>query len=161
LTQTFEDRIRFNNHDKAGAREAEHICRRLRMPREQMARIVWLVENHMRLAMADRMCESKLKRFVREEGFPELLELGRLDCLASHLGLDHIAWIEDYLSRLEPESVKPAPLLSGKDLIAMGYAPGPLFSEILSAVEDEQLEGRLDNAQAAVDFVQTRWPLST
>ncbi|HEO72126.1 MAG TPA: HD domain-containing protein, partial [Candidatus Hydrogenedentes bacterium] len=158
LTQTFEDRIRFNSHDKVGAHEAKRICKRLRMPREQMARVVWLVANHMRLGMASRMRTSKLKRFVREEGFDELLELGRIDCEASHRGFEHIEWIQDFLDHIEPETLKPPPLLTGADLVAMGYEPGPLFSRMLEAVEDAQLEGRIETSEQARTFVAERWP---
>ena len=158
LTQTFEDRIRFNNHDKVGARETEKICRRLRFSNEDAERIVRMVENHMRVDAIPSMRESKRKRFVREEGFPELLELCRLDCLASHNAIETIEWIERYIASLPPEELKPAPLLSGNDLIAMGYQPGPFFGEILSAIEDEQLEGTLTTPQQARDFVLTRWP---
>ncbi|MBN2309350.1 MAG: CCA tRNA nucleotidyltransferase, partial [Candidatus Hydrogenedentes bacterium] len=158
-TQTVEDRIRFNNHDQVGAEEARKVCRRLRMPNAATERIVYLVGEHMRLANAPKMRESKLKRFVREDGFPELLELCRLDCLASHRDLQAIQWLEHYVSELRPEEVKPAPLLNGKDLLAMGYRPGPLFSEILTAVEDAQLEGRITGPAQARAFVAAGWPL--
>lgn len=158
LTQSFEDRIRFNNHDKVGARIAEKICRRLHMPNEDRERIAWMVENHMRVDAAPKMRESKRKRFVREEAFTDLLELCRLDCVASHNDTDTIEWIKDYVAKLKPEQLKPAPLLRGTDLITMGYAPGPLFSEILQAVEDAQLEGALNDADQARAFVRTHWP---
>ncbi|HNT89054.1 MAG TPA: CCA tRNA nucleotidyltransferase, partial [Candidatus Hydrogenedentes bacterium] len=74
-TQTFEDRIRFNLHDKVGARIAENICKRLRFPAAQIERIRWLVERHMRVTALPKMRESRRRRFVREEGFDELLEL--------------------------------------------------------------------------------------
>ena len=159
LTQTFEDRIRFNYHDKVGARMTEKICRRLRMSQADTSRISWLVENHMRLATFPKMREAKRKRFVRHEAFPELLELARLDCLASHRDLDKFEAIRDYTATLPPEVLKPAPLLTGNDLVAMGYAPGPVFAEILHAVEDAQLEGRLACAEDARKFVQERWSL--
>jgi poly(A) polymerase len=158
-TQTFEDRIRFNNHDKVGAELADAICRRLHMSNHDRERIVWLVEQHMRLATAPEMRQSKLKRFVREDGFPELLELGRLDCLASHRDLSTIRWIETYLATHEPEEIKPEPLLRGRDLIEMGYKPGPLFGEILQQVEDAQLEGQVQTVEDAQAFVRERWPL--
>jgi poly(A) polymerase len=158
VTQTFEDRIRFNNHDKVGARETGKICRRLRFSNEDAERIVWMVENHMRVDTIPSMRESKRKRFVREDGFSDLLELCRLDCLASHNSLETIEWIERYIASLPPEELKPTPLLGGNDLISMGYEPGPLFSEILSAVEDEQLEGNLVAPQQAREFVLARWP---
>ncbi|NIA15154.1 MAG: HDIG domain-containing protein [Nitrospiraceae bacterium] len=157
-TQTFEDRIRFNNHDKAGARMAEAICRRLRIPNADAAQVAWLVENHMRLAAVPNMRESKRKRFVRHEGFDELLELCRLDCLASHRSFEIIDWVREYLNELPAESLRPEPLLRGHDLIAMGYAPGPLFTEILHAVEDAQLDGTLTTREEAQAFVGKRWP---
>lgn len=160
LTQTFEDRIRFNNHDKVGAEVADAICRRLHMSNEERERIVWLVDQHMRLSVAADMRESRLKRFVREDGFEELVALGRIDCLASHGDLGFIEWIEAYLRDHKPEEIKPPPLLRGRDLIEMGYSPGPLFSTILQQVEDLQLEGQILDTDAARDYVQTHWPLS-
>ncbi|HIJ65817.1 MAG TPA: CCA tRNA nucleotidyltransferase [Candidatus Hydrogenedentes bacterium] len=158
LTQTFEDRIRFNFHDKVGACEAKKACRRLRMAAEETARVGWLVENHMRVAHVSEMRESKRKRFVREEGFPELLELCRLDCLASHRELRAIDWVAAYVARAKPDELRPERLLNGRDLIAMGYTPGPKFSEILTALEDAQLEGRIANPEEAKTFVRDRWP---
>jgi poly(A) polymerase len=157
-TQTFEDRIRFNLHEKVGARMAEKICKRLRLPNDVSERAVWLVENHMRLAATPEMRESKRKRFVREPGYDELLALGRMDCLASHGDTSHINWIEEYRANLKPDEIRPAPLITGNDLIAMGYPPGPRFKEILTAVEDLQLEGRLETPEAARAHVEMTWP---
>lgn len=157
-TQTFEDRIRFNLHEKVGARMAEKICHRLRLSNELTERTVWLVENHMRLAATPQMREAKRKRFVREPGFDELMALGKMDCLASHGDTSHIDWIAEYRAQLKPEEVRPEPILTGHDLIAAGYAPGPMFKEILTAVEDQQLEGSLCSHEEAMAFVAAHWP---
>jgi tRNA nucleotidyltransferase/poly(A) polymerase len=158
LTQTFEDRIRFNYHDKAGARIAGNLCERLRFSKGSTERIVWLILNHMRLDAAPQMRPSKLKRFVREPWFSDLLELCRLDCRASHNALDTVEWVQRYLAEAPPDVLKPEPLLRGDDLIALGHAPGPLFATILRTVEDEQLEGRLHDRDEALEFVRTNWP---
>jgi len=50
-------------------------------------------------------------------------------------------------------------LVTGDDLIAAGYAPGPRFREILEAVEDAQLEGRLASREEALEFVEREFPL--
>jgi poly(A) polymerase len=50
-------------------------------------------------------------------------------------------------------------LLTGDDLIAAGYKPGPLFKEILTAVEDAQLDGRLDRREEALQFVVKEYPV--
>ena len=153
-TQSFEDRIRFNNHDKVGARISEDICRRLRMPHEIMVKVAWMVENHMRLSAIPDMRDSKRKRFIRHPWFPDLLELGRIDCVASHGCLDGIYWIQDYIATLPPDELKPEPLLRGRDLIEMGLEPGPIFSELLTAVEDAQLEGQISDKDQAKEFVR-------
>ncbi|MCE2454184.1 MAG: HD domain-containing protein, partial [Nitrospinae bacterium] len=84
VTYTESDRIRFNGHDKVGAQMSADICERLRMPRAQASRIHELVANHMRFMHVEKMREARLKRFLREPYFEELLELHRVDCLASH-----------------------------------------------------------------------------
>lgn len=156
-TQTFEDRIRFNLHEKVGANISEKICRRLHMSNHDTDRVTWLVGQHMRIAAAQDMRESKLKRLVRDKGFAELLELFRLDCLASHGKMDLHEWLHAYAENLEPEDIRPRPLITGNDLIKMGYTPGEMFSEILQAVEDAQLEGKLADKDAAKAFVKENW----
>jgi hypothetical protein len=54
--------------------------------------------------------------------------------------------------------MRPVPLITGDDLIAIGYQPGPQFTKILSAVEDGQLEGRLKTKNEAVAFVGSKFP---
>jgi poly(A) polymerase len=54
--------------------------------------------------------------------------------------------------------MRPAALINGDDLIAAGYPPGPRFKEILSAVEDGQLEGRFQSRQQAMQFVAENFP---
>ncbi len=156
-TQTFEDRIRFNHHDKVGAAMADDLCKRLKFSNDTRERVVWLVEQHMRFATLPEMRESKRKRFVRTPGFDELMELHRLDCLASHGDLAIHKWVRDYVDNLAPETVAPPPLVTGQDLIAAGYTPGPTFKEILTTVEDEQLEGRLASKDEALDFIGAHW----
>jgi poly(A) polymerase len=160
VTQTFEDRIRFNLHDKVGARMAREVTQRLRFSNQESERIVWLVENHMRVSAIPGMREGKRRLFVTEPGFDELLELCRLDCLSSHRDLEGIAWVEQYLASLPADSPRPPRLFNGNDLLAMGYAAGPLFSKILGAVEEAQLEGTVSTKAEAADFVRQHWPLT-
>lgn len=158
VTQTFEDRIRFNHHDRVGAQMALAICQRLRLSNDQTDRIVWLVDQHMRYGVLPEMRESKRKRFVRTPGFEELGQLHRLDCRASHADESIADAVDAYIAQLTPETMQPAPLLSGADLIALGYRPGPVFKEILQTVEDAQLEGTLVSPEAARNFVSQTWP---
>ena len=157
VTQTFEDRIRFHGHDAVGGDMARTICRRLRMSREETERVEWLVRQHMRLAHTPDMRESKRKRFMREEGFEELLALGRLDCEASHRDTRIVDQIASARASMKPEEIRPKLLLDGRDLMGMGYPPGPILGEILSALEDAQLEQELATREEAEAFVREKW----
>jgi poly(A) polymerase len=137
---------------------AEKICRRFRFSNDETEQICALVANHLRFIEVQRMRESTLKRFLRLPKFEEHLELHRLDCLASHGGLDLYEFVRQKIERTPPEQIRPRPVLTGDDLIAAGYVPGPRFKEVLAAVEDAQLEGMLTDKGGALEFVRQRFP---
>jgi poly(A) polymerase len=152
------DRIRFDGHVEVGVKMAEEICRRLRFSNDDTGQVLALVQNHMRFANVQQMKDSTFKKFVRMPRFDEHLALHRIDCLASHSDLTSYNFTRDKIASMPPEAVRPASLISGDDLIAAGYAPGPRFKEILTAVEDAQLEGRLHSSHEAMQFVQQEFP---
>src|SRR6266576_1772517 len=152
------DRIRFDGHVEVGVKMAEEICRRLRFSNDETEQILALVDNHMRFGHATRMKESTLKKFLRMPAFDEHLALHRADCLASHRILSTYEFIQQKQAEIPAEKMRPAPLVTGDDLIAEGHAPGPKFREILTAVEDAQLEGRLGSRDAALEFVRREFP---
>ena len=153
------DRIRFDRHVEVGVKMAEEICERLRFSNHDAAQVLALVDNHMRFGHVTRMKESTLKKFLRLPGFDEHLALHRADSLASHRNLSTYEFIQKKLTEIPPDKIRPAALMTGDDLIAAGYVPGPRFSEILEAVEDAQLEGRLLSREAALEFVRREFPV--
>jgi tRNA nucleotidyltransferase/poly(A) polymerase len=153
------DRIRFDRHVDVGIRMAEAICRRYRFSNEETEQIVALVANHMRFMAVDQMRTSTLKRFVRLPQFEEHMELHRLDCLSSHRNLDSYGMVQRFLAETPAEEVRPQRVLTGTDLSEMGYIPGPVFSEILLAVEEAQLEGQILTKTEAEEFVRKRFVL--
>lgn len=153
------DRIRFDNHVEVGVKIAEAICKRLRFSRDDTQQILALVDNHMRFGHVARMKESTLKRFIRLPAFDEHLALHRADSLASHGNLRTYEFLQSKLHETPPQEIRPASLVTGDDLIAAGYAPGPKFREILEAIEDAQLEGRLQSHDAALEYVRREFPL--
>jgi putative nucleotidyltransferase with HDIG domain len=153
------DRIRFDNHVDVGVKIAEEICKRLRFSNDDAAQILALIDNHMRFGHVSRMKESTFKRFLRLPHFDQHLALHRADSLASHANLSTYNFIREKLAETPPQVIQPPSLVNGDDLIAAGYAPGPKFREILEAVEDAQLEGRLTSHDAAMDYVAREFPL--
>jgi poly(A) polymerase len=147
-------RIRFDHHVDVGTRMAEEICERLRFSNDDTAQIAALVANHLRFKDVPQMKPSTLKRFVRLERFDEHMELHRLDCSSSHRNLENYEFMRRFLAETPPEQVRPVRLLTGDDLIGLGFRPGPEFKEILEAAEDAQLEGKIDSHEDALIWVR-------
>ena len=148
------DRIRFDEHVEVGVRLAEEICGRFRFSNDDTEQIATLVANHMRFKDVPQMRDSTLKRFARLPRFEEHLELHRIDCLSSHGSLASYDFVQNFLAKTPPQEVRPPRLLTGDDLKQMGFQPGPKFKEILTFVEDAQLEGRIATAEDARQLVQ-------
>jgi len=146
-------RIRFNGHVEVGVRIAEEIARRLRFSNDEAAQVAGLVENHMRFGDVERMKASTLKRFFRLNQFEEHLALHKIDCLASHGDLTLYEFAKAKYEETPSEEVRPALLLTGRDLIAAGYKPGPEFKRLLGLAEDAQLEGRIHTKEEALALV--------
>jgi poly(A) polymerase len=151
------DRIRFDGHVEVGVTMAAEICRRLRFSNEETRQILALVQNHMRFMDTGRMKESTLKRFLRLPQFDEHLALHKMDCVAGSGFLENWEFMREKMRTLPLETVRPQPLITGRELIAAGYQPGPKFKEMLREVEDAQLEGRISTADEAMQLVRERF----
>jgi poly(A) polymerase len=148
-------RIRFDGHVEVGERIAEMICRTYRFSNDDTTQIVALIANHMRFKDARQMRLATLKRFVRLPQISEHLELHQMDCLASHGSLDAYDFVQRFLEETPPEQVRPPRLVTGDDLMTMGLRPGPKYKDILLAVEEAQLEGRLADRGSALEYART------
>ena len=149
--------VHFYGHVRQGEEIAAAILQRLRFSREETETILALVRGHMLFMNIRDMRPTRLKRFLRQPDFSLHLELHRLDCLGSHGLLDNHDFALQKLKEYSEEQLRPTPLLTGEDLIAMGYTPGPVFREILSAIEDAQLGGEIAEAGEARSLVRKRW----
>jgi putative nucleotidyltransferase with HDIG domain len=150
------ERIRFDGHVEKGIEIAHALLTRLRFPNDVIAGAEALIANHMKFMETPRMRESTLKRFMRLPDFEEHMALHRLDCLSSHGHLDNYEFVRQKQAEVPPEALKPAPLVTGKDLIAAGFRPGPAFGVVLSEIEDAQLEGRISSAEEALRMARER-----
>ena len=151
--RTFErahDRIRFSRHDEEGAALARTIMERLRFSRRETDRVVALVGRHMVFKDVLQMRESKLRRLIASEEFPELLALHRADCAASHGDLSACARVEALVEQLAGAPPVPPPLINGQDVLALGLAPGPRVGEILRRVENARLDGEIQTRDEAL-----------
>jgi poly(A) polymerase len=155
-TQTFSDRIRFNNHHHVGSKIAAHILQRFKAPKKFSEEVIACVDNHMHFINVQQMRLSKLKKFLARETLETELELHKADCLSSHGSIDNYTFLKEKQLEFKDEGVKPDPLVLGRDLIAFGLKPGPYFGEILSEAYDLQLEEKLKNPEDAKEWIKNK-----
>lgn len=156
-----EDRIRFDGHARVGAEMTEAILRRMKYPNAVIERVVTLVDRHMAFTDIRKWREAKRRRFLTGELSAEQLEVHRLDCLAAHGRLDTFEWCRAERERMLSEPPPVPRLLSGEDLIAAGYRPGPQIGKVLALLDDERLEGRLATREDALAWVLRSHPPET
>ncbi len=151
-------RMSFPNHDKVGAEIADEICRRLRLSKPQREAVVAMVKRHMMFISLKEMRPARRLRFLTAPTIEEELELHRADCEASHGKLENFFLAQEERQRLRERLSAPAlppPLVRGDDLKnTLGIPPGPHYKEILTAVHDAQLEGRLRNKEEALSLAR-------
>jgi putative nucleotidyltransferase with HDIG domain len=157
---TFEvaDRIRFNAHDKVGAVMTRDILKRMRYPNAVVDAAEELVARHMAFVQIRDWREAKLRRFLGSELIERHMALHRVDCLAAHGKLDTYRWCQDKRREFATERPRPPRLVTGDDLLALGYRPGPLLGKLLASVDDERLEGRLTTREEALTWLSREFP---
>jgi poly(A) polymerase len=148
------DRIRFNGHVEVGIAVARKILNRLRFSNEEAAQILALVQHHMQFGDVMKMKQSTLKRFLRLPKFDEHLALHFADASSAHGDLSKYEFAKRKLEELGEEQIRPSLLLTGDDLIAAGYTPGPEFRRMLTLAEDAQLEGSIASKDEALALVR-------
>ena len=151
------DRIRFNGHVEVGVRIAEEILRRLRFSGDDTDQIVALVRHHMQFGDVKLMKQSTLKRFLRLPKFEEHLALHRADCMSSHADLSLYDYAKSAYETTEPDVVRPALYVTGRDLIVAGYRPSPSFKRMLEAAEDAQLEGQINSTEDGLRLIASEF----
>lgn len=152
-----EGPVLFPNHARVGADMTREILDRLRFDRKTRERVAKAVANHLRFRDVRHMRRSTLRRFLLESNFAEELELHRLDCLAASGDLSDWKLVKENWDEMQRQPQPEPPLLRGRDLIELGFSPGPRLGEILRDVEEEQWEGRLKSRSDAKRWVKKHY----
>ena len=155
-----DGRIRFNGHDRVGAEMAETILRRLRYPNDIIEPVVVMVRQHMNFMNVKSMRTAKLKHFMARSTFALELELHRADCLSSNGLLDNHAFLHEKQEEFAQTPLIPPRLVSGMDLLELGWQAGPELGRMLADIQTLQLEGELSTRADAINWLLARRPSS-
>lgn len=147
----------FYGHAEKSAELADTILRRLKFSNEERERIVLLIQNHDRQFEPTVRCANRLLAALGPVN-AQLLMAVRFADLYAH-GVDYnkfgamnamrkaeITYLYLAVALLEKRKFSVHDLLvNGRDLIEMGYTPGPLFSSCLNYLFNKVVDGELPN----------------
>tara|TARA_R110002095_G_scaffold192215_2_gene170088 strand:+ start:604 stop:1869 length:1266 start_codon:yes stop_codon:yes gene_type:complete len=133
--------------------EVHQICKRLRLSNQELNLIYWLVQHRESLQQASTLKLSQLKRLLAHKNCPFLFELVRVDLTSQQRSLDDLEFCRQYRDHTPIEILNPPPLVTGNDLIAFGIKSGPEFKELLTRIQDAQLEGLIHTQEEALTLL--------
>jgi poly(A) polymerase len=143
--------------DTGSIEQIESSGKRLKLSREETERVCFIVAANLKIREAFEMREATLLRFIAEPWLEEALAFHRVDALATDGNLAQYEFCFSRLRAMRAQGTLTRNWIDGKDLIEIGFSPGPEFSEILRTVEDLALEGKLKSKEEALAYVVRHW----
>lgn len=165
---TADGHVRFHGHDNLGAEKAALVCRRFRLSRDTEKAVTTVIKQHMRLfnlSTPGGPSKNAMYRYCRDLGdaLPESLILAQADARATYEIMPKekftdtekplAAVLDYYYEKFLKTEAKP--LVTGQDLIELGFKPGPRFRDILEEIKERQAEGTLKDRQEALAYLKT------
>ena len=140
------------------AEQAGNIMVRLKFTNQEIIDTVSLVAQQSAFNKADEMLPAPQKRLLRQEDVHDHLLLHFIRNIVLNGCSGHYFELSSIVKNTPFLDFHPVPAITGADLIESGRKPGPVFKEILTAVEDGQLDGTITTKEQAWELVERVWP---
>ena len=173
LTRDEDGRYRFFGHAEAGAEITDTRLRALCLSNDARTQIARIVREHMRPLLLAQSQGAQPSRRAAYRYFKAAetngLDVGLL-ALADHLAtcdgpgestswlnlLNLVSALYDYYYDGYEETVKPPPLVNGRDLMEyLDLPPGPKIGRILGMIEENQAAGEITTREEALLFAKS------
>lgn len=143
-----------------GARIVSSILRRLKSANDDHDLAVWLVTTSRQLDGVAGLHPHQIKRILAAPARGDLLRLIEAIEIVETGATKNTDSIRQLIHQWGEAGIDPPLLVTGDDLIAMGYRPGREFKLMLDTIRDAQLDGQLTDREQAIDWTKNRWPRS-
>src|SRR5206468_9559824 len=161
-TKFLDGRIRSIDHEEQGVAPASAFLDRLNVHTidgyDVRTQVLGMTAQHLKPGMwfkvRDEVGDGAFRRLAQKVDLELLARLAKADCLGRQPGTFNCEAMDWFLERARALGVEhrpPAPILLGRHLLALGMHPGPRVGEILRAVYEQQLEGRVTNVEEATE----------
>ena len=133
------------------ARSCAHVCRSLACSNLSRKKVCWLVQQSAELLHRPQPTLGELKQLMAADGFEELMEMHRALLVARREDLAANDQLRMRAASITPEAIRPAPLVTGTDLLEMGVEPGPIYGDALDRLYKMQLEEEIRTREEALE----------
>jgi tRNA nucleotidyltransferase (CCA-adding enzyme) len=159
-TKFEEGRVRSRGHEEAGLPPTESLLDRWNVHSllgyDVRGQVLALVAQHLKPGQLyedrERLSDGAIRRLARKVEADLLYRVARADCLGRRPGTFQpvaMEWFREKVQALDVAVRPPEPLLKGRDLMALGLAPGPRMGRVLQAVYELQLDGAVQTLDEA------------
>jgi len=168
------DRVRYTNHDRVGAEMTEAIAKRLTLSAAEgfdidTEKLAWLVRNHLFVlnGQIDAIRPNTLEKYFFNPNLPgrDLLMVMYCDGMAAvpegGLKPDHLKSLVRLMERLDELAGLgagrrlPPPIINGGAIMKLlKIKAGPRVGEIIAALREEQLQGKVKTRKEAERFIR-------
>ncbi|MFT5170677.1 MAG: tRNA nucleotidyltransferase (CCA-adding enzyme) [Candidatus Marinamargulisbacteria bacterium] len=157
-----------HGHEDAGVPLTRSLIKKLTDQKDFINPLLALVREHLRpilLHQADQkqpVSDAVIRRLSMRVCIKDLVTLARVDHFgrttedAKHRVFEAGDWLAKRAQALNVWEKPPKPLIEGRDLLAIGFFPGPSIGRMLKAVMDEQVEGHLKSRNDCLTWVQSQ-----
>jgi tRNA nucleotidyltransferase (CCA-adding enzyme) len=121
------------------------------------AQVVGITAQHLKpgswYKVRDEVGDGAFRRLAAKVDLELLARVAKSDCEGRRPGAFDCTAMDWFLERARSLGVEhrpPGPILLGRHLLALGLAPGPRVGEILKAVYEQQLDGKIANLDEAI-----------
>jgi len=159
-TKVEDGRIRSRGHEEAGVAPTLALLDRWNVhTRESFPvrdQVVALVRDHLKpgalYKVRGEVSVGAIRRLARRVEADLLYRVASADCLGRTGDFPTVAmeWFIAEVRRLSVERTGPAPLLLGRDILALGVKPGPVVGKVLGEVYEQQLDSRVQTREDAL-----------
>ncbi len=123
-----------------GRRKVHRIARELTLSNEGRDTTAWLTAHQADLDDPETPSLAEFKRLMAAPAFDALRMLVGVRYEDMPDGMQRRAVLDARVASIAPQTVQPAPFVTGDDLIQRGVAPGPAYKRILDELYTRQLD---------------------
>lgn len=132
---------------------AEAVCRRWKLPNRERETVVWLVAHQCHLYAAPALPWSSLQPVLADPRAPDLVALLAAQAAVGLAQQQDVEYCRNKLA-MAPELLRPAPLLTGDDLLELGVPEGKTIGVLLRRVRQAQLDGQVHSREEAIEYAR-------